>query len=184
MPPDDQIRIRHMRDAVNNALHYRQDSSRRGLEDDEILRLAVTKLVEIVGEAAKQVSEPTRSAHPAVPWSAAAPMRDRLTHHYFDVDLDVLWATITEDFPRLLDVLPVSRRSTTPTGERTTSDRQVSRFDQLNNQRRTVLPNCCLTPGTPLHARGPRRTTKRVHTGQSRFQWTSTVCGGRSRSDS
>jgi uncharacterized protein with HEPN domain len=33
-------------------------------------------------------------------------MRDRLTHHYFDVDLDVLWATITEDFPHLLDVLP------------------------------------------------------------------------------
>ena len=36
-------------------------------------------------------------------------MRDRLTHHYFDVDLDVLWATITEDFPHLLDVLPGER---------------------------------------------------------------------------
>jgi uncharacterized protein with HEPN domain len=33
-------------------------------------------------------------------------MRDRLTHHYFDVDLDVLWATITRDFPPLLDALP------------------------------------------------------------------------------
>jgi uncharacterized protein with HEPN domain len=33
-------------------------------------------------------------------------MRDRLTHHYFDVDLDVLWATITDDFPPLLDALP------------------------------------------------------------------------------
>jgi uncharacterized protein with HEPN domain len=33
-------------------------------------------------------------------------MRDRLTHHYLDVDLDVLWATVTEDFPLLLDVLP------------------------------------------------------------------------------
>jgi uncharacterized protein with HEPN domain len=41
-----------------------------------------------------------------VPWSAAARMRDRLTHHYFDVDLDVLWATITEDFPPLLNTLP------------------------------------------------------------------------------
>lgn len=95
-----------MRDAVNKALHYTQDSSRRGLEDDEILRLAVTKLVEIVGAAAKHVSEPTRREHHDVPWSAAARMRDRLTHHYFDVNLDVLWATITEDFPRLLDVLP------------------------------------------------------------------------------
>lgn len=95
-----------MRDAVDKAMRYTEESSRQGLEEDEILRLAVTKLVEIVGEAAKQVSEPTRNAHPSVPWSAAARMRDRLTHHYFDVDLDVLWATITEDFPTLLDALP------------------------------------------------------------------------------
>jgi uncharacterized protein with HEPN domain len=47
-------------------------------------------LVEIVGEDAKQVSNPTRNAHPSVQWSAAARMRDRLTHHYFDIDLDVL----------------------------------------------------------------------------------------------
>jgi len=105
-PPDDRIRIRHMRDAVDKVLRYTEGSSRQGLQDDEMLRLAITKLVEIVGEAAKRVSEPTRNAHPSVPWSAAARMRDRLTHHYFDVDLDVLWATITEDFPPLLDALP------------------------------------------------------------------------------
>ena len=66
----------------------------------------MTKLVEIVGEAAKQVSEPTRLVHPSVPWSAAARMRDRLVHHYFDIDLDVLWATITPDLPALLASLP------------------------------------------------------------------------------
>ncbi len=41
-----------------------------------------------------------------VPWSAAARMRDRLIHHYFDIDLDILWATITDDLPALLEVLP------------------------------------------------------------------------------
>jgi uncharacterized protein with HEPN domain len=65
-----------MRDAIDKALRYTEGSSRQGLEDDEILRLAITKLVEIVGEAAKQGSEPTRNAHPSVPWSAAARMRD------------------------------------------------------------------------------------------------------------
>ena len=70
-----------------------------------MLRLALTKLVEIVGEAAKQVSQPTRQAIPSVPWSAAARMRDRLVHHYFDIDLDVLWATVTDDLPALLDML-------------------------------------------------------------------------------
>lgn len=107
-PPEDLIRIRHLREAAEKARWFTRDKSRQDLEDDELLRLAVTKLVEIVGEAAKQVSEPTRLAHPAVPWSAAARTRDRLTHHYFDIDLDTLWATVTEDLPNLLAVLPDS----------------------------------------------------------------------------
>lgn len=68
--------------------------------------MALTKLVEIVGEAAKQVSRETKAAHPEVPWSAAARMRDRLVHHYFDIDLDVLWSTVTVDLPLLLEVVP------------------------------------------------------------------------------
>ncbi|HEV7721368.1 MAG TPA: HepT-like ribonuclease domain-containing protein [Iamia sp.] len=70
-----------------------------------MLVLALTKLIEIVGEAAKQVTSETRQ-HPAVPWSAAARMRDRLIHHYFDIDLDVLWSTVETDLPDLLGILP------------------------------------------------------------------------------
>ena len=105
-PPEDVVRLAHLREASEKALRYSHGASRKALEDDEVLRLALTKLVEIVGEAAKQVSEPTRRAHPSVPWSAAARMRDRLVHHYFDIDLDVLWATITTDLPALLASLP------------------------------------------------------------------------------
>lgn len=76
------------------------------LDAEEMLVLALTKLVEIVGEAAKQVTPETRERHPDVPWSAAARMRDRLVHHYFDIDLDVLWSTVESDLPGLLDVLP------------------------------------------------------------------------------
>ena len=70
-----------------------------------LLRLALTKLVEIVGEAAKRVSEEGRAEFPNVPWSAAARMRDRLVHHYFDIDLDVLWNTVVDDRPGLLSQL-------------------------------------------------------------------------------
>lgn len=85
---------------------YADNRHRADLDDDELLRLALTKLVEIVGEAAKQVTHPTRADHPQVPWSEAARMRDRLVHHYFDIDLDVLWATVSTDLPALLKVLP------------------------------------------------------------------------------
>lgn len=105
-PPEDVVRIRHLQEAAQKAIGFSQGRTRQSLDDDELLRLALTKLIEIVGEAAKQVTEVTRQAHPSVPWSAAARMRDRLIHHYFDIDLDVLWATVTEDLPRLLRELP------------------------------------------------------------------------------
>lgn len=102
MRPDDEIRLRHLREAVETALRFVEGRSRQDLDDDEMLRLALTKLVEIVGEAAKQVSPEGQAVFPNVPWSAAARMRDRLVHHYFDIDLDILWITITRDLPTLV----------------------------------------------------------------------------------
>lgn len=101
-PPEDLVRLRHLRDAAQKAIAFSTNKTRASLDDDELLRLALTKLVEIVGEAAKQVSELTRRENPTVPWVAAARMRDRLIHHYFDIDLDVLWATVQHDLPDLL----------------------------------------------------------------------------------
>jgi uncharacterized protein with HEPN domain len=107
-PPDDHVRLRHLREAAEKALLFSSGKTRRDLDDDELLRLALTKLVEIVGEAAKQVTEATRDANPQVLWAAAGRMSDRLVHHYFDIGLDVHWTTITDDLPALLEVLPPS----------------------------------------------------------------------------
>ncbi|MBA3282959.1 MAG: DUF86 domain-containing protein [Acidimicrobiia bacterium] len=106
MPPDDDVRLRHLVDAAETAIRFTAPRTRADLDSDEMLTLALTKLVEIVGEAAKQVTDETRQALPDVPWSAAARMRDRLVHHYFDIDLDVLWSTIQVDLPALLAVIP------------------------------------------------------------------------------
>ncbi|MGI9002924.1 MAG: HepT-like ribonuclease domain-containing protein [Pseudonocardia sp.] len=107
MRPEDQVRLRHLAEAATKAVAHGKDKQRKDLDSDELLRLALTKLVEIVGEAAKHVSPELRAANPDVPWAAAARMRDRLIHHYFDVNLDVLWQTVTDDLPRLLAALPV-----------------------------------------------------------------------------
>ena len=100
--PPDEVRLRHIRDAAETAQRFVTGRRREDLADDEMLRLALTKLVEIVGEAAKQVGDETRARFPNVGWADAARMRDRLVHHYFDIDLDVLWATVTEDLPTLV----------------------------------------------------------------------------------
>lgn len=95
-----------MAEAERKAVAFSQGRRREDLDTDEMLRFALVKLVEIVGEAAKQVTPETREEHPSVAWAEAARMRDRPVHHYFDINLDVLWSTVSEDLPALLRSLP------------------------------------------------------------------------------
>ena len=105
MPPPDDVRLRHLVEAARKAIAFTEGRSRDDLKNDELLRLGVTKLVEIVGEAAKLISDETRQRYPEMPWALAARTRDRLVHHYFDIDLDILWSTITTDLPAMLEAL-------------------------------------------------------------------------------
>jgi uncharacterized protein with HEPN domain len=102
---DDRVRLRHMLDAAKQAVAFIRDKRRRDLDDDLQLTLALTRLVEILGEAAKNVSEAERLRHPSVPWRAIAGTRDRLAHAYFDVDLDLLWQIVSVDLQALVPAL-------------------------------------------------------------------------------
>jgi uncharacterized protein with HEPN domain len=105
---DDTVRIQHMIEAAEKAVEFVAGRNRSALDDDEMLRLSLVKLVEIIGEAAKHVSVATRHVHPAVPWSSVARMRDRLVHHHFEINLDVRSATVTVELLKLLEVVPRS----------------------------------------------------------------------------
>lgn len=97
MPLDDETRIRHLLDAVGSAGRFIDGRRRADLDTDDMLTLAPTKLVEIVGEAAKQISTDKRAEYPSIPWPEAARMRDRLVHHYFDIDRRRLVCCHTRD---------------------------------------------------------------------------------------
>ncbi len=56
-------------------------------------------------DAVALVSPDTRGRMPDVPWAAIVAMRNRLVHTYFDIDLDIVWATIQVDLPSLLQAL-------------------------------------------------------------------------------
>ena len=75
------------------------------LDGNRMLVLALVKDIEIIGEAASRISQETRNNLPQVPWAGIVAMRNRLIHAYFDVDLDILWQTVSEDLPLLLEQL-------------------------------------------------------------------------------
>jgi uncharacterized protein with HEPN domain len=97
-----------MRDAAGAALSFVRGKARSDLDTDLMLAFALTRAVEIIGEAATRLPASLRDAHPEIPWSPITGMRNRLVHGYFDVDLDVLWAPVSTDLaPRIaaLDVM-------------------------------------------------------------------------------
>jgi|SRR3989338_1324901 len=69
---------------------------------DEKLQLAVVKLVENIGEAAKRLSETTRARHPNVDWHKVMAMRNRLVHDYMDIDLAIVHDVAVNEIPMLL----------------------------------------------------------------------------------
>ena len=96
------VALRHMLDHAREAVELAQGRSRADLGADRLLQLALTRLVEIVGEAAGRVPGELQSRHPALPWREAIGARNRLIHGYDFVDLDILWEIVATDLPRLI----------------------------------------------------------------------------------
>jgi uncharacterized protein with HEPN domain len=105
MRKDDSIRLHHMLDAAREAESFFRNKTRESLDADRKLAFALVKCIEILGEAAAQISNESREALPQIPWSDIIAMRNRLIHAYFDINLDILWKTIIEDLPPLISEL-------------------------------------------------------------------------------
>lgn len=102
---DPMVRIRHMLDYAREAAIIAKNRSREDLDDDRLFYLALTRLVELIGEAASQVPHETQSQYPQIPWRSITGMRNRLIHGYDDVNMDLLWDTISDDISPLIKIL-------------------------------------------------------------------------------
>ena len=99
---DDRISLRDMLSHANEAVHLLGSASRDDLRRNRVMQLALTRLVEIIGEAANRVSRVSQEAHPDIPWPQIIGMRNRLIHGYDVTDWDLLWDTVTTDLPPLI----------------------------------------------------------------------------------
>ena len=69
--------------------------------EQELAQTAVIRWIEIIGEAARGLTEELRQAHPEVPWRRMVAMRNVLIHGYFDIDVDLVWSVAENDLPKL-----------------------------------------------------------------------------------
>jgi uncharacterized protein with HEPN domain len=90
-----------MLEALSKAGQFVEGMTYEQFSKDDKTVYAVTRALEIIGEAAKRVPAEVREQHRNIPWREISGMRDKLTHDYFGVNLFVVWRTVTEDLPSL-----------------------------------------------------------------------------------
>jgi uncharacterized protein with HEPN domain len=98
-------RIRDILDAIEEIQEFTRSMSFVQFRDDPKTLKAVALNIIIIGEAAGFVPEDFAEAHPEIAWSLMRGMRNRLVHDYFGIDPQILWDTIWNDLPSLVEPL-------------------------------------------------------------------------------
>ena len=96
--------LRHMADAIDNIQNYTAGMNASGFKADRKTQDAVIRNLEIIGEACNNMLKNDAAfaqAHPEMHWGFAYEMRNAPSHGYFNVDLDIAWATVTSDLPSM-----------------------------------------------------------------------------------
>ncbi len=117
MLPEDKIRLEHIFEA-NEACAYLQNISFAEFVKDGKTVRAVIRSLEIIGEAASKISVEFRNKNPDIPWQKIIGMRNRLIHVYFDTDYQIIWKTINDNLPSLMEkIKPILKGDTDNTSQ-------------------------------------------------------------------
>jgi uncharacterized protein with HEPN domain len=97
--------IQDMLDSAEKAIDFVGDMTFDQFSEDDKTTFAVTRAIEIIGEAAKKIPKDIQDSYSEIPWREIAGTRDKLIHEYFGVNLLVVWRTVYKDLPPLVEQL-------------------------------------------------------------------------------
>jgi uncharacterized protein with HEPN domain len=98
----DSVFIVQMIEAAEAALEFCEGQTAESFAGDRLVGFAVVRAIQLVGQAARGVSEELQSAHPEIPWREMIGMRNVVVHDYADVDMALVWKTVRDDLPALV----------------------------------------------------------------------------------
>lgn len=110
-PRDNGVYLDDILESINRIEKYTHNVSREEFENDIDKQDAVVHRLEVIGEAAKRVTKDFRDKYPNVPWKDIARTRDKITHHYFEVDLEIIWSIIQNDLKPLKEQVQAMLRA-------------------------------------------------------------------------
>ena len=105
MPKDNLVYVGHMIDLAKKARSFVEGLSREDFDSDELLRLSLTYLIQTIGESARRTAPEFRAIYPQIDWQGIVGMRSKIVHDYLNVDEDVVWDTVTNELPALIEML-------------------------------------------------------------------------------
>ncbi|MBX3433305.1 MAG: DUF86 domain-containing protein [Pirellulales bacterium] len=104
-PKDDLVYLWDMLTAAQAVEEFTRDRSFADYEADLLLRSAVERQIEIIGEAARRVSQEFQAAHPEIPWRPIQAQRHVLAHDYGEIKHDRIWRVAETEIPKLIALL-------------------------------------------------------------------------------
>jgi uncharacterized protein with HEPN domain len=100
-----QLRIEHILEAIDKIQRYTTGLTEDTFASQSMAVDAVIRNFQVVGEAVRHVPDEVQARYPEVPWSLMQGMRHILVHDYYAVKLDIVWRTIQQSLPPLLEPL-------------------------------------------------------------------------------
>ena len=97
----DRLYLYDIIECCDRVADYINGVSENDYQVNPMLQDALVRNIEVVGEAVKNLSQELKESHPHIAWSQIARMRDKIAHHYFRINLDVVWKTASDDLPTL-----------------------------------------------------------------------------------
>lgn len=97
----DDIYLNHIIESIKKVQKFTKESSKIAFFSNDMMQSATIREIEVIGEAVKNMSYTFKDNNKQIEWSLIAKTRDKMIHHYFGIDLDIVWEIVKKELPKL-----------------------------------------------------------------------------------